>query len=266
MESSVVTVLSIFSPHPEVSLLRVARAPVAQRAVAGQFVMVKEEGAGWDPFLREPLFLTGAEREAEALTLWVPSGPTTRERLRGLSLHAKLDLLGPFGSGFVPRQEWRHLLLVAEGLAIGPLLLLMQQAMAAGQSVALLAIVPQGTEGYPADALPLSVEYQGMERLDPSNARELLLWADGVVAAGSQSFYHTLTDAIRAARPGQRGGFAFGLMLEPFGWNSGGGSSTGWGESRVACATAACRACVVELRRERALACTRGPLFDLWAL
>ncbi len=41
----------------------------------------------------------------------------------------------------------------------------------------------------------------------------MLHWADGVVAAGSQRFYDDLVDELRQARPGQRGGFAYGFLL-----------------------------------------------------
>ncbi len=264
MESYHTTLLSAFAPHAEASLLRVEAPALAQRMVPGQFVMAKRDGTGWDPFLREPLFVARSEPDAGALTLWLPSGTAERERLRALPLHSVLDLLGPFGVGVAPRREWRHLLLVAEGLAVGPLLGVMQAALDSGQGVALLSVMPDGQEPYAADALPVSIEYQRVPRGGASvAAQELLRWADGVVAAGSQQFYRDLAEELRQARPGQRGGFAYGLMLEPFGWQP---DTLRWGTARVACALAACRACLVELRREKVLACTRGPLFDLWGL
>lgn len=254
--------LSAFSPHPEATLLRVDAPGLAPRLTPGQFVMAKVAGEGWDPFLREPLFVAG--RDAETVTLWVPGGSPVRERLRALPLHTALDLLGPFGTGLAHHREWRHLLLVAEGLALGPLLAVAQTALAAGQAVALLSVTPPGTTPYPADALPVDIEYQLAPRGGAgSAAQELLRWADGVVAAGTQKFYHDLADELRAARPGQRGGFAYGLLLEPFGWQP---DSLRWGRARVACAHAACRACLVEVRRDKLLACSRGPVFDLWNL
>lgn len=256
--------LASFTPHPDVSLLRVESPALAASVGAGQFVMARQDGHGWDPFTREPLFVAGRDEGAGALTLWVPGGSPTREALRGLALGRALDLLGPLGSGMAPRREWRNVLLAAEGLAIGPLLAVIESALALGQSVALLGVTPPDQAPYPADALPLSIEYQRAPRGEAGAlAQEMLCWADGVVAAGSQRFFHDLATELRAARPGQRGGFAYGLAVEPFGWQA---EAMAWGPGRVACGIAACRGCLVELRRDKALACTRGPLFDLWEL
>ncbi len=236
----------------------------SQGLLAGQFLMAKVAGVRWDPFLREPLFLAGHEPETGAITLWVPGGAPSRERLRALPLHTELDLLGPMGVGVAPHQEWRNLLLVAEGLAVGPLLLAMETALRAGQAVALLSVTPSEQTPYPADALPVSIEYQRATRGEAGVVtQELIRWADGVIAAGSQQFYHHLVNELKNGRPGQRGGFAYGLLLEPFGWQP---NSMCWGPTRVACAAAACRACLVELRREKPLACADGPTFDLWSL
>lgn len=257
--------LSAFSPHPDVTLLRLEAPSLAQRIVPGQFVMAKLAGIGWDPFLREPLFVAGRDVRGGALTLWVPGGGSAvRERIRHLPLHAELDLLGPYGSGLATRREWRHLLLVAEGLAIGPLLAVAQAALAADQSVALLSVTPANQIPYPSDALPVSIEYQRASRGSAGGiAQDMLRWADGVVAAGSQCFYDDLVDELREARPGQRSGFAYGFLLEPFGWQP---DTMAWQTSKVACAQAACRACLVELPRQKVLACKYGPLFDLWSL
>lgn len=256
--------LSAFSPHEGTTLLRVEAPALAQSVAPGQFVMARLAGVGWDPFLREPLFVAGRAATEGTVTLWVPGGSEKRERLRGLSLASELDLLGPLGVGVAPRREWRQLLLVAEGLALGPLLGVMQAGLDAGQAVALLSVTPEEQVPYPADALPVSIEYQRAPRGGAgAMARDLLRWADGVVAAGSQRFYQDLATELREARPGQRGGFAYGLLLEPFGWQA---AAMRWGPAAVACAQAACRACVVELRREKALACVHGPVFDLWTL
>jgi len=53
--------LSAFSPHPDVTLLRLEAPSLTQRIVLGQFVMAKLAGTGWEPFLREPLFVAGRD-------------------------------------------------------------------------------------------------------------------------------------------------------------------------------------------------------------
>lgn len=261
MKQETATLLAAFAPQPGLRLLRVSAPLLAEAMQPGQFVMARV-APGWDPLLREPLFVAAIERGAGALTLWVPGGAASRERLQLLAPGAPLDLLGPMGRPLARRPTLRNILLVAEGLALGPLLALADEALAGGQQVALLAIVPVESEPYPAEALPLELEYQRAPRGSASEAAgELLRWADAVFAAGSQRFYHDLFAELRQVRPGQRGGFAYGLLLEPFGWQP-----PAWGSGRVACAAAACRACLTELRREKRLACVEGPAFDLWTL
>lgn len=261
MRQEIGTLLAAFAPLPEVTLLRVAAPVLAQAAQPGHFVMAKV-GPGWDPLLREPLFLAGIQPAEGSITLWVPGGTVGREWLRTLPAGAMLDLLGPMGRPLARRPTLRNILLVAEGLALGPLLAMAEAALAAEQQVALLGVVPSGTSAYPAEVLPLEIEYQRAVRGSAKHeAAELLRWADAVFAAGSQQFYLDLRDEMQTVRPGQRGGFAFGLLLEPFGWQL-----SGWGQGRVACAVAACRTCLAELRREKRLACVDGPAFDLWAL
>ncbi|HYO25449.1 MAG TPA: hypothetical protein VEQ85_10935 [Lacipirellulaceae bacterium] len=250
--------LAAFAPQPEVMLLRVTAPLVTRAARLGQFVMVRVRD-GWDPVLREPVLCAGVEPEAGVITLWVPAGSAGRERLRSFPAGAPVDLLGPLGRALPLRPEVRQVLLVAEGLALGPLLMV---ADVSGAQATLLVVAPEGGEFYPAEALPAALEYQralgGAGAMVP---RELLTWAEAIYAAGSQLFYQGLRDQILRERPGQRGGFAFGLLLEPFGWEPG-----GWREARAGCAVGACRSCLVELRREKRLACMQGPAFDLWAL
>jgi NAD(P)H-flavin reductase len=261
MKQEVATLLALFSPHPHITLMRLSAPGLAQAAQPGQYVMARVS-PGWDPPLREPLFVAGVQREEQALTLWVPGGTPAREQLRALAPGGLLDLLGLFGQPLPRRPTLQNVLLVAEGLALGPLLPLAETAISARQQVALLAVVPEQSEPYPPEALPVELEYQRAPRGGASlAAAEMLRWADTVFAAGSQQFYRDLQQELRAVRPGQRGGFAFGLLLEPFGWQP-----PTWGAGRVACALTACRSCLVELRREKLLACSDGPMFDLWSL
>ena len=264
MEQEVATLLSALAPHSDATLLRLRAPRLASQMQPGQFVMVKPVGVGWDPFLRSPLFVADVAVDEGLLTLWLPHGSPSLEPLLRLPLSSRLDLLGPCGAAVTLNPAWRQLLLVAEGLALGPLLALLHHALRRGLTVTLLSITPPGHVPYPADALPFAIEYQRAERGGAGQiAQPLLRWADGVVAAGSTTFYADLADELRDARPGQRGGFAYGLLLEPFGWQPG---RMAWGEPRVACATGSCRACLVPVRRDSWLACTRGPAIDLWGL
>lgn len=255
------TLQTSFAPAPAVTLLRVAAPKFARRAQPGQFVMVRLFPS-WDPFLREPLLIAAIDADDGALTLWVPAGSPNRERLHRMRMGSQLDVLGPLGRAFVRRDGLMQVLLVADGDAVGAVLALADELLDAGIETALLAVIPDGSAPYPPEALPVALEYQRAPRGEAGAvAHDLVRWAGAIYAAGSRRFYEDLVTVIKDARPGQRGGFAFGTLLEPFGWQP-----SGWGASCLACGLGACRSCVVALRRETRLACLEGPPFDLWAL
>lgn len=255
------TIQTSFAPMTDITLLRVSSPAIAQRAQPGQFVMVRVLPS-WDPFLRTPLLIAGIDAEDDALTLWVPAGSVARERMQQLRMGSQLDLLGPLGRPFIRRGGLRQVLLVAEGNGGGPLLSLAHEFLSTGIETALLAVIPSDTEPYPPEALPVALEYQRAPRGEAGAiAHEMIRWAGTIYAAGSRQFYTDLVAAIRDARPGQRGGFAFGIWVEPFGWEP-----PGWRPARLACGLGACASCLVSMGNGSRLTCLDGPTFDLWAL
>lgn len=260
-QHEVATIQASFALTTDITLLRVSSPAIVQRAQPGQFVMARVLPA-WDPFLRTPLLIAGIDAEDAALTLWVPAGSAARERLQQVRMGSQLDLLGPLGRSFIRRDGLRQVLLVVEGNGVGPLLSLAHEFLTAGIETALLAVIPADSDPYPPEALPVALEYQRAPRGEAGAvAHEMIRWAGTIYASGSRQFYHDLAAAIRDARPGQRGGFAFGISVEPFGWEP-----PAWQPARLACGLGACGSCLVPMGNSSRLACLDGPTFDLWAL
>jgi dihydroorotate dehydrogenase electron transfer subunit len=239
---------------PGVRWLRLAAASLAAKAAPGQFVAVRC-GEGADPFLRRAVPLSrsvGAE-----IDLLVPADEPGRRWLAAQRPGEAVDLLGPLGRGFVVDPDARNLLLVAEGLAIAPLLGLAQVAVAQGLAVTLLAGAATAAEALPARLLPAEVEY----RLATADGRLGLLgsvsdllpgaleWADQVFAAGSQTFYLTLWAAVQRQRLRAEAGFA-----------------QVWLGGTIGCGVGACLGCAIETRRGSRRVCKDGPVFDLWEI
>jgi len=239
---------------PGVRWLRLAAAPLAAKAAPGQVVAARC-GEGADPFLRRAVPLSrsvGAE-----IDLLLPADEPGRRWLAARRPGEAVDLLGPLGRGFTVDPDARNLLLVAEGLAIAPLLGLAQVGVAQGLAVTLLAGAATAAEALPARLLPAEVEYRlatGDGRLGLAGSVSDLLpgaleWADQVCAAGSLTFYQTLWAAIQRQRLRAAAGFA-----------------QVWLGGIIACGVGACLSCTIETRRGSRRVCKDGPVFDLWEI
>ena len=239
---------------PGVRWLRLAAAPLAAKAAPGQFVAVRC-GESADPFLRRAVPLSrsvGAE-----IDLLLPADEPGRRWLAARRPGEAVDLLGPLGRGFTVDPNARNLLLVAEGLAVAPLLGLAQVGVAQGLAVTLLAGAATAAEALPARLLPAEVEYRlatADGRLGlPGSVSDLLPgaleWADQVCAAGSPAFYQTLWAAIQRQRLRAEAGFA-----------------QVWLGTTIGCGVGACLSCAIETRRGSRRVCKDGPVFDLWEI
>ncbi len=226
-----------------------AQAPeVARAAQPGQFVMALRRDA-YDPYLRAavPLHKIGAEHVA--LLLEEPN----EVGLAVPALDATLDLLGPFGHGFALDRGVEHLLLVAQEMGIAPLLALAERALAQNIKVTLFAQATRQERLYPADLLPVEIEYRtflgdGEDWVD-SALREALPWADGLCVAASPAFYRRL-GALIMSDPVQR---RAGLVQV-------------WWPERIGCGMGLCLTCVTPTRHGPRRTCTDGPVFDLYDL
>lgn len=106
---------------------RIACPQLAARIRPGQFVMVRLSGCN-DPLIGRPLAMYDVEDDNSTLdVVWVVKGKLTT-RLARLQAGQRLDVWGPLGNGFAPRND-RHLILVAGGIGQTPFLALAKQRL-----------------------------------------------------------------------------------------------------------------------------------------
>ncbi len=219
----------------------------------GQFLLLRCA----DPFncyLRRPLF--PAHVETGSFTLLVRPDPDPGLAwLLGRKVEDTLDVIGPLGRGFPGTDKLRHLLLVGDGQAIGPLLGQMERAVAAGVSVTVALGGTRAADLYPVSALPPIVEFQaatidgslGHRGLVTDLLAELLPWADAVCAVGSIELYRALKLQAEKTRLRAISDFLFGLVTDHM----------------MACGVGACLSCSRNTAAGLKLACVDGPVFDL---
>jgi len=166
----------------------------------------------------------------------------------GLRAGDCIDVLGPIGRGFRLDDSSRSILLVAAGSIaphsdIGPLLPLVDRALADGRSVTLAYAAPAADHAYPVSALSPAIE---VIRAIDTDLVDLLpdaiAWADQVFACGPIDFAARLAGRIHSIRFPAPRGFAQALHL-----------------TDLPCGTGACGACWDGSR----LACVDGPVFEL---
>ncbi len=253
------TVLEKRQLMPGTFLLRVQAAALARTGRPGQFVMVRcaEEGSQ-DPFLRRPLALHRIARDRGEVELLVRVAGRGTAWLAVRRPGDVLDVFGPLGQGFTLEHKTRHLLLVAGGMGVAPLLAVAEQGLELGCEVVLALGARSMGELYPTALFPPQVELHlatddgsagrcgaVVDLLSDAEGR-LISWADQVMACGPDAMLACLPDIIRAGRLRWRGGFAQVSL-----------------EERMACGVGACLGCVVKTRRGYQRVCREGPVFDL---
>lgn len=130
------TVLSNELRAGDYRLLRL-RAPARVLDCApGQFFHLLCPSQGRDqPYLRRPMSIYGYDiAREELLFLYKMTGEGTRG-LASLSKGDTLDVLGPLGHGFVIRDEWQSLLLLARGVGLATLAPLALEAQRLGRNL-----------------------------------------------------------------------------------------------------------------------------------
>lgn len=222
-------------------LLAVAAPEIARLAAPGQFAMLRAAD-GLDPYLRRALPF--ARMSADALWfLFTPDEPGLAW-LGRRRLGDQVSLLGPLGHGFDLLPGTRHLLLVAAGEPVAPLLALADRALAAQVSVTLAA--SETFLGAWASIMPEALELAPAPDGHPQALWDvvagLLPWADQVAAAGAADELRHLAHLGRPARPGRVQCYV---------------------RAPIACGLGWCGSCVTGLRRGPRRACTGGPVFDL---
>jgi dihydroorotate dehydrogenase electron transfer subunit len=212
-----------------------------------------------------PLPLPGADHAVWRFTAQDTGDPGIAW-LRNRQVGEKLNLTGPYGTGFPLLPLTRRLLVLTDSLRLGRIMPLIDDALDRGGQVTLLLLddAPDaiGDEALRA-GLPLAIE---LHRLPISEAAHgtsalrtgawtaavepSLRWCDQLCIALDAAHLPPLADAIRRVRLRFDGGFAFALV-----------------DADLACGYGACLACVVPLANgSLTRACIHGPVFDLLEL
>ena len=194
-----------------------------------------------DSYLRRAWWPCAIETDGFAILVADPPSPALRAGDR-------IDVLGPIGRGFQVESGSRNLLLVAAGSSapmsdLGPLLALIDRALAGGRSATLAYAAPSAEQAYPVSALPADIEVVraiGVDLVDL--LADAIGWADQIFACGPDSFNTRLAGLVESIRfPAPRG---FVQALCPV---------------ELACGAGACYTCWNGSR----LACVDGPVFEL---
>ncbi|MDO8671053.1 MAG: dihydroorotate dehydrogenase electron transfer subunit [Dehalococcoidia bacterium] len=162
-----------------------------------------------------------------------------------------VDTLGPLGSGYAISPGSRHLLLLAGGMGIAPLVALAEAAVARDLSVTLLLGAASKDQAYPAEFLPPQVEVvlatddgsAGTKGVVTDLLPAYLDWADQIFACGPVPMYASLASIL--VRSTRRKSVQISI------------------EERMACGVGACLSCSVETRHGIKTACKDGPVLEL---
>jgi len=227
-------------------LMEVEAAEIASAAYPGQFVMVRT-GWGHDPLLRRPLSIHRTNGGQIAFLFNVVGRGT--EWLAHRRQGDFLDLLGPLGKGFSIHPDSHHLLLVAGGMGIAPLVFLAQGALANGHSVTLLLGARTASLLYPKALLPPEVELVLVTEDGSAGKRgqvsdlvpDFSPKASQIFACGPVPLYQAMATQNQVReRPIQ-------VSLE----------------ARMGCGLGACYGCTIKTRGGLKQVCKDGPVFEL---
>jgi dihydroorotate dehydrogenase electron transfer subunit len=209
--------------------------------------------------------LTGEDSgEGEIALLFKVAGKGTlwlSQRQRG----ERIDILGPLGEGFTIEPKSKHLLLVAGGIGIAPLIFLIQHASSQHQ-ITLIHGASTAAQLYPSSLargkrqsklspLPNGVQFipvtedgsMGQKGRATDILPDFLNWADQVYACGPVDMYKTMTEmSLRAKRSN--------LKLRKCQVSL---------EVRMGCSFGACYACTIKTKKGLKQVCRDGPVFEL---
>lgn len=237
---------------------------IAHGAVPGQFVMLRtvEPPPGEqrvatalpdDPLLPRPMSIhrrRDGRDGAEWSILYDIVGRGT-EWLAARNPGDPVYGWGPLGKGYSVRPTTQHLLLVAGGIGVAPLVWLADEAVTQGKQVTLILGGRTKNQIFPANQLHPQVEVivttedgsLGRQGLATEAFAEHLDWCDQAFACGPNAMFQAMAAAMRGRRrrPTQ-------VLLE----------------EGMGCGTGICYGCAVETRRNgMKLVCRDGPRFEL---
>jgi len=235
---------------------------IAVAAQPGQFITVR---CG-DFTLRRPFSVHQVSSQEIAFLFKVAGKGTLwlSQRQRG----ERIDVLGPLGKGFsIPptkSRQSKHLLLVAGGIGIAPLVFLMQHASSQHQ-ITLIHGTSTAVQFYPFSSagkkqsklspLPNGVQFipvtedgsMGQKGRATDILPDFLNWADQVYACGPVDMYKAMAEmSLRAKRSN--------LKLTKCQISL---------EVRMGCGFGACYGCTIKTKKGLKQVCRDGPVFEL---
>jgi NAD(P)H-flavin reductase len=235
MKQSVYRVTGSARLWSNTQVLTIDAPDLARTMQAGQFALLRHPNT-YDPYLRRTAWFYRAGNEHVTLTLRADDALTQL-----LRVGESVDVLAPLGKAIQFDANVKHILVVGEGESIPQLISIVEMAIRQQRAVVLVHRAPSIDQIFSSHLLVPEIEY----RTDEPNA-ELIVWADACVLAGSEEFYRTMAETVRAARYRLESGFARGLIDMP-----------------MPCGTGECFACAVDRRHGLVRACVDGPWFDL---
>ena len=238
--------------HREYREIVLAAPGIAAEVRPGQFVNVRlPRGEG--PLLRRPFSV--ADRDAGTIVLLMRvKGRFTREAAR-LRPGDELDVLGPLGNGFTPRQPGGTAFLAAGGCGIAALFMLAKSLQGAGTRVVL------------ACGAKTADEMLWKERIEEAGLSACWATEDGT--AGEKGTVVDLAAKLIPSSPQPVYAYACGpvAMLRALHERFPGVSTQVALEAMMACGTGLCHGCSVPVKdgtgyERYARACKDGPVFD----
>ena len=247
---------------PGIHLMWIEAPNIACSVLPGQFITVR---CG-DFTLRRPFSVHQVSSREIALlfkvagkgTLWL-SQRQTGERI---------DILGPLGEGFsipsVIARQPKHLLLVAGGIGIAPLVFLMQYASSQHQ-ITLIHGASTAAQLYPffsagkkrsnLSPLPKGVQFipvtedgsMGKKGMATDILPDFLDWADQVYACGPADMYKAMAEMSWRAKQSNLKLRKCQVSLEV----------------RMGCGFGACYSCTINTKKGLKQVCRDGPVFEL---
>ncbi len=253
MKTAWATVVESEHLYGDIRVLWLHAPPLVRGVAPGQFLMLRcnEDGP---PFMPRPMSyhrLRPTENGSHDFAILYEVLGRGTQWLAQRRPGDRIFAWGPLGKGYSVRRSAGHLLLLAGGIGVSPLVWLAEQEVARGRHVTLIQGARSADGLFPAHLLPPEVEVvvatedgsAGERGLVTDLAPDYLSWADQVFACGPDAMFGALAESMR--RSGSRKPVQ--VLLEQV----------------MPCGTGICYGCAVETRRGVRLICKDGPRFEL---
>jgi len=238
------------------SVLITSTAPgaIVKQLQAGRFfdILCRVDGS-YDPLLRRPYSVLRINPGENTLTFLVRPYGRGSSWLAAQRPGTMLNLLGPLGNTYEISPTSRHLLMVAGGVGVAPLVMLTDEATRRGLSSVLLMGSADASGLLVPAYLASTVEFvaatedgsMGHHGFVTDIVGDYVRWADQIFACGPEPMYRALRAAVTPLRIGGRPSVQVSM------------------ERSMACGVGACLGCVVETRHGMRASCVEGPVYDL---